>query len=325
MLTPVVPVSLHRSLGANRYSQNRALKHGTTGSLPVVPVVYFVVEISAVGAHCVSSSAMNTLMLLALLSSPHSLARPVATGLFSRVSSSSSSSSSSSIALDRSFESRLQDSGYKFIIGVDEAGRGPLAGPVVSAAVMVSGDHKTLPFVNDSKKVADTRRKELYDAIINDDTITYAVDVTSSSVIDEVNILQATMRSMTNSINGVLEQAEQRRRGAAAAATAKEYHVVIDGNKCPSGLKVTATSVVKGDSKVYSIALASIIAKCHRDKLMVEYDRMYPEYNFQGHKGYPTQAHVLAVHAHGYSPIHRLSFGPLKGRQPNASYFKPAS
>jgi len=270
---------------------------------------------------------MKTLVLLTLLSSSQSSYRSV-TRLFSQ-----SSSSSNHFILDRSYEQRLQESGYKFIIGVDEAGRGPLAGPVVSAAVMLSHNHITLPFVNDSKKVADKKRQEIYNAIVNDDTVTYAIDVTDSDVIDEINILQATMRSMANCIKSVLEQSEQKKKIASsssssssstahAAVVPKEYHVVIDGNKCPSGLKVTATSLVKGDSKVYSIALASILAKCHRDKLMLEYDRMYPEYNFQGHKGYPTQGHVLSLHAYGYSPIHRLSYSPLKGRSPNARYFK---
>ncbi|OWZ14810.1 Ribonuclease HII [Phytophthora megakarya] len=205
--------------------------------------------------------------------------------------------------LSRVFETRYEAKGYTTVIGVDEAGRGPLAGPVVAAACHVPLD-VTIEGVDDSKKISEPQREELFELLTNHPKITYAVHVNSAQRIDEINILQASLESMTKSVNEVAEKLQQ-----------DKTFVLVDGNKLPPTLELPAEAVVKGDSKVYSIAAASIIAKVTRDRLMREYDEKFPQYGLAQHKGYPTRAHVAAIAKHGPCEIHRMTFAPLKPKE----------
>ncbi|GMF49199.1 unnamed protein product [Phytophthora fragariaefolia] len=206
--------------------------------------------------------------------------------------------------LPRTFETRYQGKGYTTVIGVDEAGRGPLAGPVVAAACHVPLD-VTIEGVDDSKKISEPQREKLFELLINHPNITYAVHVNSAQRIDEINILQASLESMTKSVNEVAERLQQQ----------DKTFVLVDGNKLPPTLVLPAEAVVKGDSKVYSIAAASIIAKVTRDRLMRKYDEQYPQYGLAQHKGYPTRDHVAAIAKHGPCAIHRMTFAPLKPKE----------
>ena len=193
------------------------------------------------------------------------------------------------------------------LAGVDEAGRGPLAGPVVAAAVVLpeawarEGIPEPLRRLNDSKQLSESVREELYEAIQVSDAIVSAVSVVEASVIDEINILQATHRAMNEALAGLEPPAE---------------HALVDGRPVPS-LILPQTAVVKGDAKSFSIAAASILAKVTRDRIMVQYDEKFPGYGFAGHKGYGTKAHLLAIEELGACPIHRMSFAPLKDNQPD--------
>ena len=190
---------------------------------------------------------------------------------------------------------------------MDEAGRGPLAGPVVAAAVVLpeawarEGIPEPLKRLNDSKQLSESVREELYEAIQVSDAIVSAVSVVEASVIDEINILQATHRAMNEALAGLEPPAE---------------HALVDGRPVPS-LILPQTAVVKGDVKSFSIAAASILAKVTRDRIMVQYDEKFPGYGFAGHKGYGTKAHLLAIEELGACPIHRMSFAPLKDNQPD--------
>lgn len=188
------------------------------------------------------------------------------------------------------WERKLWTKRKKYIAGIDEAGRGPLAGPVIAAAVIFP--KKLKPFeVNDSKKLTPPRRATLYD-LIYDQAIAIGIGCCDEKIIDEINILQATYRAM---------------REAIASLQISPEHVLIDGREIP-GLHIQQTAIVGGDGKCFSIAAASIIAKVTRDRLMIEYDRKYPDYNFARHKGYPTKKHIQAILKHGMCPIHRTSF-----------------
>ena len=193
------------------------------------------------------------------------------------------------------------------LAGVDEAGRGPLAGPVVAAAAVLPEEWATdgvpdsLKRLNDSKQLSEPVREELYEAIQANDTIISAVAVVEAPVIDEINILQATHRAMNQALAGLEPYAE---------------HALVDGRPVPS-LILPQTAIVKGDAKSFSIAAASILAKVTRDRLMVQYDEQFPGYGFAGHKGYGTKAHLLAIEELGACPLHRLSFAPLKNNQPD--------
>ena len=187
-------------------------------------------------------------------------------------------------------ENSLYAEGYKAICGVDEAGRGPLAGPVCAAAVILPKGLE-LPGLNDSKKLTDKKRRELF-PIIKEQAIAYGIGFASHEEIDEINILQATYLAM--------ERALQQLEGKADFA-------IIDGNRAKDfGLPVR--TVIKGDSLSASIAAASVLAKVSRDDIMLEMAEKYPEYAFEVHKGYGTKAHYEALRAHGHSPIHRMSF-----------------
>lgn len=180
--------------------------------------------------------------------------------------------------------------GIQLICGVDEAGRGPLAGPVCAAAVILP-PNLDIPGLNDSKKLTDKRRRELF-PIIKEQAIAYGIGLASHEEIDQINILQATYLAMER---------------AMAALSVKPELALIDGNRAKDfGLPVE--TVVKGDSRSASIAAASILAKVTRDDLMLQAAEEYPQYQFEIHKGYGTKAHYAALTAHGPSPIHRMTF-----------------
>ena len=187
-------------------------------------------------------------------------------------------------------ENELCAAGYSAIAGCDEAGRGPLCGPVVAAAVILPSG-LIIEGLNDSKKLTEKKREKLYDVII-EKAVAYAIAEASPEEIDEYNILNASMLAM---------------RRAVEALSVKADFVLIDGN-CSRGFTLPTMTVVKGDSLSYSIAAASILAKVTRDRGCAELDRLYPEYGIAKHKGYPTKDHMDAVREHGPSPIHRKSF-----------------
>lgn len=187
-------------------------------------------------------------------------------------------------------EHRCFEQGHQLVCGVDEAGRGPLAGPVCAAAVILPAD-VDIPGLNDSKKLTDKRRRELY-PIIKEQAIAYGIAFADEKEIDEINILQATFRAMERAVSQL---------------STKPDFVLVDGNKLPV-LDVPAEAVVQGDSRSASIAAASILAKVTRDDVMLELAQTYPDYGFDIHKGYGTKAHYEALRNHGACPAHRLSF-----------------
>lgn len=188
------------------------------------------------------------------------------------------------------FEDALYEQGIVTVCGVDEAGRGPLAGPVCAAAVILPS-HLELPGLDDSKKLTDKRRRELF-PLIKEQAIAYGIGLASHEEIDEINILQATFLAMERALS---------------ALNVKPDHVLIDGNRAKDfGLPVT--TIVKGDSLSANIAAASILAKVTRDMIMEEEASCYPQYRFEIHKGYGTKAHYEALGTYGPSPIHRMTF-----------------
>lgn len=188
------------------------------------------------------------------------------------------------------YEKEYQQKGYKMIAGCDEAGRGPLAGPVVVASVIMPIDD-LIDGVDDSKKLTEKKRDELFDKII-EKAIDYKISIVSEKVIDEINILQATKQGMEECINGL---------------KIKPDFALIDAVK---GLNLVCEflPLIKGDYLSYSIGCASILAKVTRDRLMVEMSQIYPEYSFEKHKGYGTKAHIEAIKKYGKCPIHRDTF-----------------
>ena len=187
-------------------------------------------------------------------------------------------------------EEALYDKGIVSICGVDEAGRGPLAGPVCAAAVILP-PHLEIPGLNDSKKLSDKRRRELF-PIIKEQAIAYGIGLASHEEIDEINILQATFLAMQRAIDQLEGKAE---------------FAIIDGNR-EKDFGLPVMTVVKGDSRSASIAAASILAKVTRDDILEEMAKQYPEYGFEIHKGYGTKAHYEALRTYGPSPIHRMTF-----------------
>jgi ribonuclease HII len=180
------------------------------------------------------------------------------------------------------------------VAGVDEAGRGPLAGPVIAAAVILD-PARPLAGLRDSKQLSATRRESLYDAII-DNALAWAVGRAEAVEIDRINILQATLQAMRRAVEALRPAAE---------------HALIDGNRCPP-LGIPAQAIVRGDSRVAAISAASILAKVTRDREMVEMDRRYPGYGLAQHKGYPSKAHLAALEALGLTPQHRRSYAPVR-------------
>lgn len=192
---------------------------------------------------------------------------------------------------DFEFEKAAKKCGFKYICGVDEAGRGPLAGPVCAAAVILPEDC-VIEGLNDSKKISEKKREALYD-VICENAVAYSIAFGTVEEIEKLNILEATYLAMNRSIEGLAAPAD---------------YALIDGNRAPKGIKIPCETVVKGDAKSASIAAASILAKVTRDRLLLEYDRMYPQYNFKKHKGYGTKEHTDLILKYGISPIHRPSF-----------------
>lgn len=192
---------------------------------------------------------------------------------------------------DYSVENEIKAKGYKFVCGVDEAGRGPLAGPVCAAAVILP-ESLIIDGLNDSKKLTEKKREALYDVII-EKAVAYSIAFASVEEIEEFNILNATFLAMTRAVEGLDIPAD---------------FAIIDGNKIPPELKIPSVSVVKGDSTSFSIAAASVLAKVTRDRLMLKFDEQYPEYNFKKHKGYGTKEHIEAIGKYGACKEHRMSF-----------------
>ena len=188
------------------------------------------------------------------------------------------------------YEERIYSKGYSAVCGCDEAGRGPLCGPVVAAAVILPLGLK-IEGLNDSKKLTEKKREKLFD-IIKEKAIAYAIAEASPEEIDEINILNASMLAM---------------RRAVEALPVKADFALIDGN-CSRGFEIPTETVVSGDAKSCSIAAASILAKVTRDRGCKELDEQYPMYGIAKHKGYPTKDHMNAVREHGPSPIHRKTF-----------------
>lgn len=191
----------------------------------------------------------------------------------------------------KEIEKRVYEEGYNFICGIDEAGRGPLAGPVVVASAIMPQD-SMIEGVNDSKKISEKKREKLYD-LITAEAISYGVGIISQEEIDKINILNATKKGLTTSIKEL---------------KTKPDIILVDALRDINTLNIPYRSVIKGDAKIYSIACASIIAKVTRDRIMKEWDKVYPQYGFVSHKGYGTAKHIAAIKEYGLSPLHRRSF-----------------
>ena len=192
--------------------------------------------------------------------------------------------------LDYSYEIAAHEKGYKVVCGIDEAGRGPLAGPVFAAAVILPENYSH-PVLNDSKKLSEKKRDAVYDDIIKD-AICYSVGIATEEEIDEINILNATFLAMKRAVEGLV---------------IKPDFAYIDGNQYPK-TGVNEETIVKGDGKCISVAAASIIAKVSRDRFMLEIDKQYPEYQFSKHKGYGTKLHYEMIEKYGVSKVHRRTF-----------------
>ena len=192
---------------------------------------------------------------------------------------------------DFEYELSAKEKGYKCICGVDEAGRGPLAGPVCAAAVILP-ENCEIEGLNDSKKLSEKKREMLFD-VICEKAVSYSIAFGSIDEIEKFNILEATFIAMNRAIDGLDITAD---------------FALIDGNRVPKNIKIPCETVVKGDFKSASIAAASILAKVTRDRLMEEYDEKYPEYNFKKHKGYGTKEHTELILKYGVSEVHRPSF-----------------
>ena len=188
------------------------------------------------------------------------------------------------------YERDLRQQGVELIAGIDEVGRGPLAGPVVAAAVILPADFD-VPGVNDSKKLSEKRREELF-VKIKESAVAWAIGMADSRTIDEINILQATKRAMAEAVS---------------CLSVKPEHLLIDAVKLED-VSIPQTSIIKGDEKSVSVAAASILAKVTRDHMMVEYAKAFPGYGFEKNKGYGTKAHYEGIEAHGVCPIHRRTF-----------------
>ena len=188
-------------------------------------------------------------------------------------------------------EDELRNRGFNMICGIDEAGRGPLAGPVVVASVIMPAN-SMIEGVNDSKKVSEKKREKLYDQIL-EEAISYGVGIVGQDEIDEINILNATKKGLTMSLKEL---------------TVKPDLIIVDALTHIDTMGIPYESIIKGDAKCYSIAAASIVAKVTRDRIMRQWDEIYPQYGFAKHKGYGTAAHISAIKEYGVCPIHRRSF-----------------
>lgn len=191
------------------------------------------------------------------------------------------------------YEKELIKKGIKLIAGVDEVGRGPLVGPVVTAAVILPVNYK-LEGLTDSKKLSEKKRDKFYDIIMKE-AISIGIGVIDNTVIDEVNIYEATRIAMIKAINNL---------------SIKPEHILIDA--MPLDIDIPHTSIIKGDAKSLSIAAASVIAKVTRDKMMYDLDKEYPMYNYKKNKGYPTKEHIKAINEYGINDLYRKTYGPVK-------------
>ena len=191
----------------------------------------------------------------------------------------------------KQIEEEIYNTGVETICGIDEAGRGPLAGPVVVAAVIMPRD-SFIEGVNDSKKVSEKKRELLYD-LITKEAIAWGVGIIDQKEIDRINILNATKEGLTTAIKNL---------------EVKPDRIIVDALKGIDTLGIPYTSIIKGDAKCYSIAAASIIAKVTRDRIMRQWDEIYPQYGFEKHKGYGTAMHIQAIREYGLCPLHRRSF-----------------
>jgi ribonuclease HII len=195
-------------------------------------------------------------------------------------------------------ECALREQGIFFVAGIDEAGRGPLAGPVVAAAVVFL-EHKAPEGLDDSKKLTASRRETIYESLVANPQVVWAVSVQGSDVVDRINILQATHRAMREAVGALNRQID---------------HALIDGLPVKD-FPTPQTALVGGDALSFSIAAASILAKVTRDRLMHEADATFPQYGFRNHKGYGTPEHLAALREHGPCPLHRISFAPVAQRE----------
>lgn len=191
----------------------------------------------------------------------------------------------------KEFETELYNKGIKYIAGIDEVGRGPLVGPVVTAAVILPKDFYD-ERINDSKKLTEKKRELLYDVIM-ENAVSVGIGISSEDVIDEINILEATKKAMIDAVNNL---------------SVKPEHLLIDAVKL--NIDIPQTSIIKGDAKSESIAAASIVAKVTRDRMMVELDKKHPEYDFKHNKGYGTKKHIEAIEKYGILKEHRKTFAP---------------
>jgi len=203
-------------------------------------------------------------------------------------------------------EKRLWKKGYKYVVGIDEAGRGPLAGPVVSGAVLILEkdfkEIKKIKSVKDSKQLNEKKREDVYLNLINNSKLKWGIGIVSEKVIDKINILEATKLSMIKAVNDL----EKKNK-------IKVDFLVLDG-KMKINTTTSQESIIKADDKVFSVSAASIIAKVTRDRLMIKYDKKYPQYNFKKHKGYGTMEHLINIKKNGICPIHRKSFAPINNK-----------
>jgi len=197
-------------------------------------------------------------------------------------------------------EKKLWKKGYKYVVGIDEAGRGPLAGPVAAGAVLILEkdfkEAKKIKSVKDSKKLKEEKRKEVYLNLVKNKKVKWGIGMVSEKTIDRINILEATKLAMIKAVKNL----EKKNK-------IKIDFLLLDG-RMKLDLKVNQKSIVKGDDKVFSISAASIIAKVRRDELMERYDKKYPQYNFKKHKGYGTKEHLEKIKKNGACKIHRKSF-----------------
>lgn len=195
------------------------------------------------------------------------------------------------------FENQVWEEGYRFVVGIDEVGRGPLAGPVVAASCFIP---KGVFFegLNDSKKLTPKKREKLFDSIVSQKGVAYGIGVIDESIIDDINIYQATLCAMKQAIDKM---------------PIKPDYLLIDGLAF-TDYPIASLKIIKGDAKSQSIAAASVLAKVIRDEMMRKYHKQWPLYGFDKHKGYGTAKHLAALAAYGPAPIHRKSFEPLKSK-----------
>ena len=195
------------------------------------------------------------------------------------------------LKLLKEYENKLYENGLKYIAGIDEAGRGPLAGPVVVGVVIMKPD-SFIEGVNDSKKVSESKREKLYEKI-TEEAIAWSTGIISEKEIDKINILNATKKALEQALDNLKVKPER---------------ILVDALEHINTKGIPYTSIIKGDAKIYSISAASIIAKVTRDRIMREYDEVYPQYGFAKHKGYGTAMHIEAIKKYGPCSLHRKTF-----------------